>query len=54
MADDKYVVRWKGKELGRFSRSEIVERLKAREWSVHHEVEEGGRWRGAGEFVRDG
>lgn len=53
MDDERFLVRWKGKELGRFTRSEIVSHLLSREWSVHHEVYRGKGWRPAGEFLQE-
>lgn len=53
MGDERFSVRWKGKELGRFTRTEIVSRLLSREWSVHYEVNRGQGWCPAGDFLQE-
>jgi hypothetical protein len=46
-----YLVRWKGQQLGPFTRQVIEQKVRDRELSLAHEIEVDGKWRSLRGFL---
>ena len=51
MSEEMFLVRWRGRQAGPYSRVVIEEKLRNKELSLFHEVFSGGRWILMKEFV---